>query len=256
MYKLWKRAIDIFISTIALLILFPVFIICIIVLVCTGEHEIWYLQKRVGRKNKLFNIFKFVTMVNNSPNLGTGSITLRNDPRVLPFGRFLRKTKINEFPQIFNVFNGTMSIVGPRPQMEVDFHRYPELVQQVIYNSKPGITGIGSIIFRDEEKYLSAPDIDPIKFYKEEIAPYKGALEIWYQNNASVCLDLKLIFLTAWVIVFSESNLPHRWFENLPSKPEWMSSKENILTHESLNNLTVNPELINNSITENKDQND
>ena len=114
-----------------------------------------YLQERVGLNNKKFKIYKFATMVKNSPNMGTGSLTLRNDPRVLPFGKFLRKSKINEFPQIFNVFKGEMSIVGPRPQMEVDFLVYPKTIRDSIYKCKPGITGIGSIIFRDEEKYIS-----------------------------------------------------------------------------------------------------
>ena len=251
MYSILKRIIDVLISVIFLLVISPVFLVCIVILTFTGEHEIWYVQKRVGYKNKRFNIIKFATMVNNSSNMGTGSITLRNDPRVLPFGRILRKTKINEFPQIFNVLNGTMSLVGPRPQMEVDFYRYPVHVQSVIYNSKPGVTGIGSIIFRDEEMYLSAPEVDPIKFYKGEISPYKGALEIWYQENASVWLDLKLIFITAWVVIFPGSDLPYKWLKDLPPKPEWMISfKEYVLTHAPLNSLTAEPELINTSTTE------
>ena len=257
MYKLVKRIIDILLSAIALLIISPVFIICIVVLTCTGEHEIWYLQKRVGYKNKRFNIFKFITMVSNSTNLGTGSITLRNDPRVLPFGRILRKTKINELPQIFNVLNGTMSLVGPRPLMEVDFYKYAEQVQQTVYNSKPGMTGIGSIIFRDEEKYLSNPGINPIEFYINEVAPYKGALEMWYQNNASLWVDTKIVFLTAWAILFPENNLPHRLLKNLPEKPEWMmSSRESVPLYGNLKGLSVKPELINYSITEKKDCND
>lgn len=109
--------------------------------------------------------------------------------------------------------------------MEVDFYRFPEEVQKVIYNVKPGITGIGSVIFRDEEKYLSRPDIDPISCYETQIAPYKGALELWYQEHASLAVDFRIIFLTAWVIIFPESELPYRWFRDLPSKPEWMAKK-------------------------------
>lgn len=235
MYGILKRIIDILLSITALLIVSPVFIISILILACTGEHEIWYLQRRVGYKNNIFKMWKFATMVKGSSKMGTCSLTLRNDPRVLPFGRLLRKTKINELPQIFNVFTGSMSMVGPRPQMEVDFYRYPEYVQQVIYNSKPGITGIGSIIFRDEEKYLSAPGIDPVKFYEEDIAPYKGTLEIWYLNNASTWLDIKLIFLTAWVIFNTQSDLPHKWLKGLPPKPEWMNvSMESFLAQKCL----------------------
>ena len=132
----------------------------------------------------------------------------------MPFGKFLRKTKINELPQIFNVINGSMSIVGPRPQMEVDFLVYPKNVQKLIYNSKPGITGIGSIIFRDEENDISKA-VDPKLYYREIIAPKKGKLELWYLNKISPTCDLKLIFITAWVIIFSESKMHNFFFDDL-----------------------------------------
>lgn len=222
MYKFLKYVIDVLLALIALVCVSWLLLPCVLILWFTGEHRVWYLQKRVGYKNRFFSIFKFATMLKNSPKMGTGSLTVRNDPRVLPFGHFLRKTKINELPQIFNVLNGTMSIVGPRPQMEVDFKRFPEHVQQVIYNARPGITGIGSIVFRDEERYLSETGIDPIQFYTEKIAPFKGELEIWYQKNASLLLDFKLIFLTAWVIVRPESNLQYKWLKGLPEQPTWM----------------------------------
>jgi lipopolysaccharide/colanic/teichoic acid biosynthesis glycosyltransferase len=113
-----------------------------------------------------------------------------------------------------------MSFVGARPQMEVDFLKFPEHVQKVIYNTKPGITGIGSIIFRDEEKWISNAPGDKHEFYKNHIAPYKGELEIWYQKHISFYTDFMLIFLTAWVIVFSNSDLPHVVFKGLPAKPK------------------------------------
>ena len=163
-------------------------------------------------------------MLFNSPNMGTGGLTTRNDPRVLPFGKFLRATKINELPQVFNVFNGTMSIVGPRPQMEVDFFRFPQNVQEHIYDSMPGITGIGSVIFRDEELYMSQPGIDAIDFYTKKSAPYKGELELWYLKNKNLWVDFKIILLTAWVIVFPASKLPFKCFKNLPQKPNWMEA--------------------------------
>ena len=97
-----------------------------------------------------------------------------------------------------------MSIVGPRPQMKVDFERFPEHVQRVIYNVRPGITGLGSIVFRDEERLLSQPGIDPVVFYTEKIAPYKGELEIWYQQHASLWLDIKLIFMTVKIFFQKE----------------------------------------------------
>ena len=159
-------------------------------------------------------------MVKNSPNLGTGSITLRNDPRVTKVGRFLRRTKLNELPQIINVIFGQMSIVGPRPQMMADFIKFPKHVQDSLYKVKPGITGIGSIIFRDEETWISDAKGDKHEFYKNHIAPFKGELEIWYQKHLSFYTDFVLIFLTAWVILVPKSDLAYRIFKDLPKRPE------------------------------------
>lgn len=217
MYKLTKRITDILIATIALILLSPLLIPSIIILLFTGEHEVFYLQDRVGYKKRLFKIWKFATMLKNSPNIGTGEITLRNDPRVTRFGNFLRMTKVNELPQIINVLKGDMSIVGPRPLMDVSFKLYPEHVQEVIYNSKPGMTGIGSLIFRDEEKIVSEAQ-DPIAMYAT-IYPYKGTLELWYQKNASLYTDFIIIFLTAWSILFPKNQLTHKIFKDLPLRP-------------------------------------
>ena len=214
MYKFLKRVIDIFIALIALILLTPILIPSIIILALTGEHKVFYFQKRMGYKNNLFNIWKFATMLKNSPNIGTGQITLRNDPRVTKFGKILRLTKINELPQVINVLKGDMSIVGPRPLMEVSFAFYPPELQKVIYNSKPGITGIGTLIFRDEEKIVSDA-ADPREMYAI-IYPYKGALELWYQKNASTYTDFMIVFLTAWSILFPKNKLTHKVFKTLP----------------------------------------
>ena len=218
--KFFKRLIDFILALIALIILMPFLLPVSIILLLTGEHEILYLQKRVGYKNKYFMIWKFATMMKNSANMGTGSLTVRNDPRVTPFGKFLRKTKINELPQIVNVLIGNMAIVGARPQMEVDFLKFPLHVQKVVYNTRPGITGIGSIIFRDEEKWISNAVGNKHEFYKNHIAPYKGELEIWYQKHISLYTDFMLIFLTAWVIIVPTSELPYKMFKNLPPMPK------------------------------------
>ena len=214
------RIFDVLLSILALLVLFPLFMPIVIILLLTGEHKVFYLQNRVGYKNKNFKIIKFATMLSNSANMGSGSLTLKNDPRVLPFGSFLRKTKINELPQILNILIGDLSIVGPRPQMQVDFEKYSDEVQRKIYNVRPGLTGIGSIIFRDEESLISAkPEKEnPHGFYKRVIAPYKGELEIWFQENRTIILDFQLIFLTAWVIVFPETRLYEKWFKDLPKR--------------------------------------
>jgi lipopolysaccharide/colanic/teichoic acid biosynthesis glycosyltransferase len=214
------RIIDLLLSLLALLVLLPLFIPIVVILLLTGEHKVFYLQTRVGYKNKDFKIIKFATMLSNSANMGSGSLTLRNDPRVLPFGSFLRKTKINELPQILNIIVGDLSIVGPRPQMQVDFEKYSDEVQSKIYNVRPGLTGIGSIVFRDEESLISlaAVNENPHDFYKRVIAPYKGELEIWYHSHRSVFLDSQLIFMTAWTIVFPETRIYEKWFKDLPKQ--------------------------------------
>jgi lipopolysaccharide/colanic/teichoic acid biosynthesis glycosyltransferase len=221
--KYLKRFFDIVLSAVAIVVLSPLLVPIMVILKLTGEHYIFYGQKRVGYKNRQFWIWKFATMLKASPSLGTGSLTLKNDPRVFPFGRFLRKTKINELPQIFNILLGDMSIVGPRPQMEVDFLKFPENVQAVIYNTVPGMTGIGSIIFRDEEKWISAFEGDRHEFYRQHIAPYKGELELWYQKHLTLYTDFMLIFLTAWVILFPYTELVHKIFRNLPARPEHLN---------------------------------
>jgi len=214
------RIIDVLLSLLALLVLLPLFIPIVVILLLTGEHKVFYSQTRVGYKNKDFKILKFATMLSNSANMGSGSLTLKNDPRVLPFGSFLRKTKINELPQILNIIIGDLSIVGPRPQMQVDFEKYSDDVQGKIYNVRPGLTGIGSIIFRDEESLISvaSEDENPHDFYKRVIAPYKGELEMWYQEKRSLILDFQLIFMTAWAIVSPETKLYEKWFNDLPKR--------------------------------------
>ena len=216
-YLFSKRLVDLLISLISIILLSPVFIIVIIILKFTAEGEIFYFQKRIGHKNKSFYIIKFATMLKDSINMGTGSITLKNDYRVTSFGKFLRKTKINELPQIINVIKGDISIVGPRPLVPKTFEAYSDEVQLKIYNVKPGLTGIGSIIFRDEESIISAVNEEnPHEFYRRVIAPYKGELEMWYQKYNSFILDLQLIFMTAWVILFPKSRLYEKWFKDLP----------------------------------------
>ena len=158
-------------------------------------------------------------MLKNSMNIGTGSITLKNDPRVTKVGSFLRKTKINELPQLINIIIGDLSLVGPRPLVAKTFEAYNKKIKSKIYNIKPGLTGIGSIVFRDEEEIISSvKNEDPHDFYKRVIAPYKGELEMWYQKKKSFFLDLQLIFVTAWVIIFSKSKLYEKWFDDLPKR--------------------------------------
>lgn len=219
MYHFLKRSLDILLSTTVLILLLPALLPIVLLLRFTAEGEVFYLQNRIGYKNRKFKIWKFATMLKNSPNMLTGSLTVRNDPRVTKIGKYLRMTKINELPQVINVLLGDMSIVGPRPQVTADFEAYSPAIQKIIYNVKPGITGVGSILFRDEEKLLSVTELLPKEFYKIHIAPYKGELELWYQRHASFSTDLLIIFLTAWQIFFPNSELMFKIFSDLPKRP-------------------------------------
>lgn len=217
-----KRLFDICLSGLVLIILLPFFPPLALALKLTGEGEIFYSQPRMGYRGQTFGLHKFATMLKDSPNLPGGDITVANDPRLLPLGTFLRKTKINELPQLWNVFKGDMSLVGPRPLTPRNFNLYPFEVQDGIKELKPGITGVGSIVFRDEETIINCSKQPANDCYRDQIAPYKGALELWYRDNYSFSLDLKLLFLTAWVIIFPASKLHERALKGLPKKPDYL----------------------------------
>jgi lipopolysaccharide/colanic/teichoic acid biosynthesis glycosyltransferase len=218
MYKLIKRFFDILFSLLALIILLPVFIPIILLLLLTGEHEVFFKQERVGYKNSIFLIWKFATMLKNSPNMGHGDVTVRKDPRITPIGRFLRQSKINELPQVINILIGDMSFVGPRPLMKVGFDRYSDEMKAKVYNVRPGLTGIGSIVFRDEELIITRSKMPPHECYRDVILPYKGALEVWYQQHQNFYTDFMILFLTAWYVVFHQSELVYKVFPSLPKR--------------------------------------
>lgn len=213
-----QRILDIVFSGLALLVLSPLLVPIALALRFTGEGEVFFIQQRVGRGGQPFGLYKFATMLKNSPNLGTGTVTVKNDPRVLPLGRFLRKTKINELPQLLNIFKGDMSIIGPRPQTQRCFDAFPARSQAEIIKVRPGLSGIGSIVFRDEEELMHASKA-PERFYDEVIMTYKGALEEWYVAHQGLWTYLAAIFVTAWVVLFPESRLAWRVFPQLPAVP-------------------------------------
>jgi lipopolysaccharide/colanic/teichoic acid biosynthesis glycosyltransferase len=220
--KFFKRYFDITLSFTALVVLLPLLIPVIAGLLLTGEHYVFYFQERVGYRNRRFSIWKFATMLKDSPNLPGGVYTTRRDPRLMPLGGFLRKTKINEIPQLVDILKGDMSIIGPRPHVRKTFEAFPENVKASIYNVRPGLTGIGSIVFRDEEKLFSGTTLDHLEFDRLYIAPYKGELELWYQEHVLFFTDFMLVFLTAWVIFFPQSDLVYRIFKDLPERPEFL----------------------------------
>ncbi|PCI48061.1 MAG: lipid carrier--UDP-N-acetylgalactosaminyltransferase [Alphaproteobacteria bacterium] len=210
-----KRIFDFCVALILLLILSPILLPVAIALRFSGENKVFYRQKRIGLNNEVFTITKFATMLEDSPNMEGGSYTLKDDPRILPMGGFLRKSKINEIPQLLDVLFGKMSFVGPRPQMIKVHSWYPEEYSKVFVGLRPGITGIGSIVFRNEESILlAAKDYDYC--YKNEIIPAKTKLELWYKNNRTFFGDVALMFITAWVVIFPESSLMSSMFPNIP----------------------------------------
>ena len=213
-----KRIFDIVSSGIFITIISPLLIPLMILLRFTGEGKIFYVQQRIGKGGKQFGLLKFATMLENSQNLPGGDVTMGNDPRVLPVGKFLRKTKINELPQLLNIFKGDISVVGPRPLTPKTFAFYPKRIQEEIKHLKPGLTGIGSIVFRDEESILANSPKPHLQCYEEDIAPYKGELEVWYKENKSFMLDIQLIFLTIWVIIFPNSRIYESLYSGLPKK--------------------------------------
>ena len=220
-----QRFFDIIFSGIALILLSPLLLPLIFILRMTGEGEIFFPQSRVGRGGKHFRLYKFATMLKNSPNMGTGTVTVKNDPRVLPMGGLLRKTKINELPQLINIFNGDMSVIGPRPQTQRCFDAFPLASQNEITKVRPGLSGIGSIIFRDEDDMMHVNN-DPDKFYDEIVMPYKGSLEAWYVSNQNIFSYFSLIILTIWVVFGFSSGLVWKLFKDLPLPPKeldrWM----------------------------------
>ncbi len=225
-----KRLLDICISGVVLLLVSPLLAVVIVILKFTGEREAFYYQERVGFLGEIFYVTKFVTMVKDSPNIGTQDITLRNDPRVLPVGKFLRKTKLNEVPQFWDVLVGKMSLVGWRPLMPKGFADYPAYVQQEIVKVKPGLTGIGSLVFRDEESIIARAEKegrDLRACYREDIMPYKGALEVWYVAHQSTWTDLKIMVATAIAVLIPGWTGYTKWFTDLPV-PESLIVRETL----------------------------
>jgi len=214
-----QRFFDIIFSCSALLVLSPLLLPISIILKCSGEGEIFFLQDRVGKNGKIFKLFKFATMLKNSEHIGTGTVTILKDPRILPIGGLLRKTKINELPQLLNIFKGDMSVIGPRPQTQRCFNAFPEKSQAEIVQVRPGLSGVGSIVFRDEEKLMN-DHRNADFFYDELIMPYKGLLEEWYVANRSLCVYFGLIILTIWAVIFPKTEIIWKLFKSLPKPPE------------------------------------
>ena len=212
------RFFNILFSGLALLVLSPLLVPIVIILRCSGEGEVFFLQERVGRNGEVFKLYKFVTMLKDSSNIGTGTVTMKDDARVLPVGKFLRKTKINELPQLLNIFFGDMSVIGPRPLTAQTFASYLDSTQDVIIQVRPGLSGVGSIIFRGEEEIMHGATAS-VEFYDNVIAPYKGALEEWFVSNKALYIYFIAIFMTVWAVLIPRTKIAWKMFKDLPEPP-------------------------------------
>lgn len=190
-----KRTFDILLSVFAIFLLFPFFVLVSLLIVIDSGFPIFFLQKRIGRDAKEFNIIKFRTMKKNNENV---TITVSDDSRITRIGKYLRKTKIDELPEILNVLFGQMSFVGPRP----DVKGYADKLKganRKILALRPGITGPASLKYYNEE-YILSQKSNPKKYNDEVIFPDKVKINMDYFHNRSFFLDLKIIFATIFRI--------------------------------------------------------
>jgi lipopolysaccharide/colanic/teichoic acid biosynthesis glycosyltransferase len=195
-----KRGIDILFSLIGLTCLFPFFIFISFFIFITSKGGVFFVQLRVGKNNKDFKLYKFRTMFLNSDNKGLLTVG-NNDKRITKLGYYLRKNKLDELPQLINVLNGTMSLVGPRPEVRKYVNLY-NFEQKSILDVKPGITDLASIMYYNENEIL-ANSVNPEQTYINEIMPIKLELNKQYINEMSLLTDLKIIFKTFMKLINS-----------------------------------------------------
>jgi lipopolysaccharide/colanic/teichoic acid biosynthesis glycosyltransferase len=193
-----KRLFDIFFSFTGIIFLFPVFLVIVILIAITSKGGVFYFQKRVGKNNFDFNLYKFRTMHVNADKKGLLTVGGR-DPRITKVGYYLRKYKLDELPQLLNVFFGSMSLVGPRPEVRKYVDLYTE-EQKKVLTVKPGITDYASLEYFSENELLGKSD-NPEQTYINEIMPAKLALNMRYINEAGIATDLKIILETLKKIV-------------------------------------------------------
>lgn len=197
MYNITKRIFDLFSSAICLLLFSPVLLFLAVWILVDSRGGVFYKQVRVGKNGEEFKLLKFRSMRPNSDK--AGQLTIGNDNRITKVGRFIRRTKLDELPQLINIIKGEMSVVGPRPEVPKYVAMYtPE--QRKVLQALPGLTDYASIQFIDEQTILGASP-DPEKTYITEVMPQKLALNLQYINDRTFFLDIKLIFKTIGKIV-------------------------------------------------------
>jgi lipopolysaccharide/colanic/teichoic acid biosynthesis glycosyltransferase len=195
-FSLRKRMFDVIVSVVALTIMSPVMAVIAAAIKLSTPGAVLFRQRRVGKNGKLFEILKFRTMVTRAEATGLG-ITRRGDARITPLGSFLRRWKLDELPQLFNVLRGDMSLVGPRPDLpEYCESLVPE--QRVVFSLLPGVTGWATLQFRDEEELLaSVPEEQLASYYVKSLFPEKTRLAVEYAKSATFLSDLKIVLRTS-----------------------------------------------------------
>jgi len=217
MYSLFKRVVDIIFSIIGIIISAPILIFFILLIFVTGESSPVFITYRVGKNNMLFRMFKLRTMKKHKEKeMMNSPLTAYNDERISFLGKFLRFSKIDELPQFFNILNGDLSFVGPRPLLPEVFDYYDEKTKKILSKMTPGVTGIASLVFRDEHSLFSKTNLSHEEFYKKEIAPAKGKLEHWYFHNRGFWIDLKILIFTVVHVLFGQIVTIKKRFKGIP----------------------------------------
>jgi lipopolysaccharide/colanic/teichoic acid biosynthesis glycosyltransferase len=199
-----KRLLDFTLSLIGLIISSPVLVPILIIVWVQDWHSPFYIANRVGRGEKLFKMVKLRSMIINAHKTGVDS-TSSNDNRITAAGRFIRRYKLDELSQLWNVFIGDMSLVGPRPNVKRETDLYTSAEKKLL-TVKPGITDFSSIVFSDEGEILK-DQADPDIAYNQLIRPWKSKLGIFYIENRNFIVDVRLIFLTIIAVISRERAL-------------------------------------------------
>lgn len=199
-----KRVLDIFVSLFGIVLFFPLVFILILIMITKDRSSPFYIANRVGKSGKLFRMVKLRSMIVDADKTGVDS-TSSNDKRITKIGRFIRKYKIDEITQLWNVLIGDMSLVGPRPNVKTETDLYSE-EEKVILSVRPGITDFSSIVFADEGEILSNKT-DPDLSYNQLIRPWKSRLGIYYVNNKTIVLDIIIIIYTLIAIINRKASL-------------------------------------------------
>ena len=193
-----KRVMDVVLTAPAAVALLPLFLALAIGIKLDSPGPVFYRQVRVGRYGKPFRVWKFRSMVWHEADPGS-KITVAGDARITPFGQFLRKYKLDELPQLFNVLVGEMSLVGPRPEVPEYVEYYPEPARSIVLSVSPGITDNASLEFRDENELLRSEE-DPERVYREQILPRKLAIYQRYVSQRTLIGDLRLVCRTVLAV--------------------------------------------------------